>query len=86
MQSISFPTSFLVYSCAKSVWLQDFPPRRSPVPYDRKADDFPAQFERVLQSLNISAGLKAIMHDVRVTLFIIFWSFLNPPDSILIFL
>ncbi|KIJ27246.1 hypothetical protein M422DRAFT_236189 [Sphaerobolus stellatus SS14] len=46
-----------------SVWLQDIPKRPSPIPHDRKADDFPALLIRTSDALYISAGLETIWKD-----------------------
>ncbi|KAF8511258.1 tyrosyl-DNA phosphodiesterase-domain-containing protein [Hysterangium stoloniferum] len=46
-----------------SVWLQDIPARKEAVPRNVGEDDFPTQLERVLHSLNVPHGLRAIRVD-----------------------
>ncbi|KIJ35982.1 hypothetical protein M422DRAFT_51288 [Sphaerobolus stellatus SS14] len=46
-----------------SVWPQDIPKRPSPIPHDRKAEDFPALLIRTLDALHVSAGLEKIRKD-----------------------
>ncbi|EKM52233.1 uncharacterized protein PHACADRAFT_148739 [Phanerochaete carnosa HHB-10118-sp] len=40
-----------------SVWLQDVPPRPSPIAHDSKANDFPMAFMRVLRGVNVAPAL-----------------------------
>ncbi|KZT08989.1 phospholipase D/nuclease [Laetiporus sulphureus 93-53] len=42
-----------------SVWLQDFPPRPSPISRDSEAEDFPTALTRVLHAVNVAPALNS---------------------------
>ncbi|KAG8915391.1 hypothetical protein FRC01_003676, partial [Tulasnella sp. 417] len=42
-----------------TAWVQDIPIRPKPIEHDPKADDFPAQFQRVLSKLNFAPALQS---------------------------
>ncbi|KAK0205913.1 tyrosyl-DNA phosphodiesterase-domain-containing protein [Desarmillaria ectypa] len=45
------------------VWLQDIPPRGTPIANDLKADDFPATIQRVLHGVNVRRPLELMLQE-----------------------
>ncbi|KAK0490374.1 tyrosyl-DNA phosphodiesterase-domain-containing protein [Armillaria novae-zelandiae] len=45
------------------VWLQDIPPRGTPIVNDPKADDFPATMQRVLHGVNVRRALELMVQE-----------------------
>ncbi|KAK0231472.1 tyrosyl-DNA phosphodiesterase-domain-containing protein [Armillaria fumosa] len=45
------------------VWLQDIPPRGTPIANDPKADDFPATMQRVLHGVNVRRALELMVRE-----------------------
>ncbi|SJL01230.1 uncharacterized protein ARMOST_04548 [Armillaria ostoyae] len=45
------------------VWLQDIPPRGTPIANDPKADDFPATMQRVLHGVNVRRALELMVQE-----------------------
>ncbi|KAG7442445.1 phospholipase D/nuclease [Guyanagaster necrorhizus] len=45
------------------VWLQDIPPRGTPIVSDPKADDFPATMQRVLHGVNVRQALELMLKE-----------------------
>ncbi|TFY75145.1 hypothetical protein EWM64_g8867 [Hericium alpestre] len=46
-----------------TAWVQDVPKREKPISHDPRATDFPAVFERVLNALNVGAGLSSLVRN-----------------------
>ncbi|KAF9529923.1 tyrosyl-DNA phosphodiesterase-domain-containing protein [Crepidotus variabilis] len=65
MENVRVPIRFsrAQMICSQSVWLQDIPLRRKPIPHDPKADDFPGMLQKMLRGINIRPALAAMISD-----------------------
>lgn len=71
--SFTFLGSAPCYKILQAVWLQDIPPRSTPIPHERKVvDDFPSIIQKVLHAVNVHPALaNMLVHDVSTASYIL---------------